>query len=64
MNELLEIIEQKKQSALNDYNRFMQKPNAYEKQLLLVRGQYEAYLDIECYIKSHREVLDKWQVRN
>ena len=54
MEKLIEVIQQKKESALQDYNRFMQKPNEYQKEALLCRGEYEAYVDIEYYLKTHK----------
>lgn len=52
---LLELIKNKADNALNDYNRFMQKPNVeeYRKNALLCKGQYEAYIDLEYFIKTH-----------
>jgi len=56
MENLIELLEQKSQNALNDYNRFMQKPNVeeYRKNALLCKGQYEAYIDIIYHIKTHK----------
>lgn len=55
MEDLIELIEKKSESALQDYNRFMQKPNEYKEQALLCRGQYQAYIDLLYYIKTHSE---------
>ena len=55
MEELIKLIEQKSENALNDYNRFMQKPNEYKEQALLCRGQYLAYQDLIYHIKTHKE---------
>jgi len=59
MDNLLELLEKKSESALNDYNRFMEKPNEYKNEALLCRGQYQAYIDIIYHIKTHREEY-KW----
>ena len=59
MQELLEIIEKKSESALNDYNRFMQKPNVYKEEALLCKGQYQAYIDLLYYIKTHSVEVNK-----
>ena len=55
MDNLLELLEKKSESALQDYNRFMQQPNEYKNEALLCRGQYQAYIDIIYHIKTHRE---------
>lgn len=55
MDNLLELLEKKSESALNDYNRFMQQPNEYKNEALLCRGQYQAYIDIIYHIKTHKE---------
>ncbi len=57
MNNLLELIQEKANNALTDYNRFMQKPNVeeYKKNALLCKGQYEAYMDLYYHIKTHKE---------
>lgn len=56
MDSLLELLEKKSESALQDYNRFMQKPNVeeYRKNALLCKGQYDAYIDIIYHIKTHK----------
>ena len=55
MNDLIEFLEKKKESTLNDYNRFMEKPNEYKEEALLCRGQYLAYTDLIYHIKTHKE---------
>ena len=55
MDNLIELLEQKKESALQDYNRFMGKPNEYKNEALLSRGQYQAYQDLIYYLKTHKE---------
>ena len=54
MEELIKLLEQKSENALNDYNRFMQKPNEYKEEALLCRGQYQAYIDLLYHIKTHK----------
>lgn len=57
---IIEIIQNKADSALQDYNRFMQKPNEYKDEALLCKGQYRAYQDVIYYLKTHKvEVLEK-----
>jgi len=55
MDNLLELLEKKSESALQDYNRFMEKPNEYKNEALLCRGQYQAYQDLIYYLKTHKE---------
>lgn len=52
---IIEIIQNKADSALQDYNRFMQKPNSYKEEALLSRGKYQAYQDLLYYLKTHKE---------
>lgn len=52
---IIEIIQNKADSVLQDYNRFMQKPNEYKDEALLCKGQYRAYQDVIYYLKTHKE---------
>ena len=50
MEELLEIIKKKKETAQTDLNRYLQKPNEYAKDILIIRGELMAYIDLESEI--------------
>ena len=55
---LLDMIKAKRESAQNDYTRFMQRnENAYKDDMLICRGEIMAYMDLESMIKN-MEVKD------
>lgn len=55
---LLDMIKAKRESAQNDYTRFMmQNENAYKDNMMICRGEIMAYLDMECMIRN-MEVKD------
>ena len=56
MDNLLELLEKKRESALKDYNRYMKMPNVeeYKQNALLCRGEYQAYTDIIYHIKTNK----------
>ena len=50
--ELLEIIKNKRENAQNDYERYRQKQNEYSQDMLVIRGEIMAYLDMECLVRN------------
>ena len=50
--ELLEIIKNKRENAQNDYERYRQKQNEYSQDMLVIRGEIMAYLDLECLVRN------------